>query len=118
MSAFDIVLAVVVTVVVLLVLGGIVASGRAARKRESRLGHQLEEADRALATARAADQGWDATRMEAAIRTAVPGAERLQLVRVLDRPGTDADEAVYRVADATGQQRDIRLRRTGDAWSA
>lgn len=118
MSTFDIVLAAVVAVVVLLTLGGVVASGRRARARHERLGEQIQHADRALASARAADNGWDPAHMEAAARAAVTGEATLHLVQVVDRPGTDADEAVYRAVTPDGNARDIRLTRSGDTWSA
>lgn len=125
MNAFSVVLVVVLAGVVLLVLGGIVASGRAARAREARLTAEVEQADQALAQARADDHGWDPALMEAAARAGW-GAGRhsgepiasLQLVRVVDRPGTEADEAVYRVVGAGGHEHDVVLERSGARWVA
>ena len=46
-----------------------------------------------------------------------PGSEALHLVQVVDRPGTDADEAVFRVVAEGGHgPREVRLGREGDRW--
>ncbi len=123
MSTFAIVLVAVAALLVLLVLGGIVASGRAARARETRLKAEVEQADRALAQAHAGDNGWDAAQMETAARAAWSSGHHanepiaaLHLVQVIDRPGTDADEAVYRVVGAGGHEHDVVLKRSGDSW--
>lgn len=124
MSTFAIVLLVVLVLIVLLVLGGIVASGRAARARETRLKAEIEQANEALAVARADDNGWDETQMQAAVRTAWSAGHHgsepiaaLHLVQVVDRPGTDSDEAVYRVVGAGGHEHDVVLRRAAGAWT-
>ena len=124
-STFAVVLLVVAVVLVLLVLGGIVASGRAARAREARLKAEVEQANQALAEAHAGDNGWDATQMEAAARAAWSAGHHagepiaaLHLVQVVDRPGTDADEAVYRVVGAGGHEHDVVLKRSGAGWSS
>ncbi|MCW3009820.1 MAG: hypothetical protein JWO90_224 [Solirubrobacterales bacterium] len=125
MSPFAIVLVVLLALVILLVLGGIVASGRAARAREARLKQQVEQADQALAAAHAGDNGWDAAQMEAAARIAWEGGHHsgepiaaLHLVQVIDRPGTDADEAVYRIVGAGGHEHDVVLKRSGSGWTS
>jgi cytochrome c556 len=122
-STFAVVLVVIAALLVLLVLGGIVASGRAAQARETRLKAEVEQADRALAQAHAGDNGWDAAQMEAAARTAWSSGHHasepiaaLHLVQVIDRPGTDADEAVYRVVGAGGHEHDVVLKRSGGSW--
>ena len=124
LSTPALVVLVVVATLVLLVLGGIVASGRAARAREARLKAQVEQADQALAQAHAGDNGWDAAQLEAAARAAWGSGHHagepiaaLHLVQVIDRPGTDADEAVYRVVGAAGHEHDIVLKRSGDSWT-
>ncbi len=123
-GTFAVVLIVVAAVLVLLVLGGVVASGRAARARETRLKAEVEQADQALAQAHADDNGWDPEHMEAAARAAWAAGHHgsepiaaLHLVQVVDRPGTDADEAVYRVVGAGGHEHDVVLRRSGDSWT-
>ncbi len=123
-STFGLVLLLVAVVLVLLVLGGIVASDRAARAREARLRAEVEQADQALAEARASDNGWDPEQMEAAARAAWSSGHHqgepvaaLHLVQVVDRPGTDADEAVYRIVGAGGHEHDVVLKRTAGGWT-
>jgi len=123
-STFAIVLVVVAAVLLLLVVGGIVASGRAARARETRLKAEVEQANQALAQAHAGDNGWDAAQMEAAARNAWGAGHRagepiaaLHLVQVIDRPGTEADEAVYRVVGAGGHEHEVVLKRSGGSWT-
>ncbi|MFL5821023.1 MAG: hypothetical protein ACJ76S_10130 [Solirubrobacteraceae bacterium] len=123
MSTLTVVVVVAVAVVVLLAIGGAVAN---ARRRPSRpeLEASVEEANRALAAARAADKGWEPRALEAAARRAFeatrPGAEvRGQyLVAVLDRPGTDEDQAVFRFVTADGREARVTLGRSGGEWVA
>ena len=125
MSTLSIIVLALVALLVLLVLGGIVASGRAARARESRLTAEIEQANAALAAAHAGDNGWDVGQMEVAARAAWGSGHHagesiaaLHLVQVIDRPGTDADEAVYRVVGTGGHEHDIVLKRSGADWSS
>ena len=125
MNTLGIVLLVLVALLVLLVLGGIVASGRAARVREARLKAEVEQANQRLAEAHAGDNGWEPAQMEAAARAAWgtghhadESIAELHLVQVVDRPGTDADEAVYRVVGAGGHEHDIVLTRSGGGWTS
>lgn len=125
MSTFAIVLVAVLALLVLLVLGGIVASGRAAKAREARLKAEVEQANQALAQAHAGDNGWDAAQMESAAREAWSSGHHagepvaaLHLVQVVDRPGTDADEAVYRVVGAGGHEHDVVLKRSAGGWTS
>ncbi len=124
-SVLGVVLLVVVVLLALLVLGGVIASGRAARAADARLKAEVARADEELAAARAGDQGWDPAQMEAAARAAWEQGhhagepiERLQLVQVVDKPGTDADEAVYRVHGSGGHEHDVVLRRAEGRWTA
>jgi hypothetical protein len=120
-SAIGLVLLVLVGLLVLLAIGGYIAAAQRTRARDRELLRQLEEADSALAQAHATDKGWERSTLEAAARSAF--AERfgntdfdeLQLVQVLDRPGTDADQAVFRVQTADGEHR-ITLGRTNGVW--
>jgi type II secretory pathway pseudopilin PulG len=119
-STFAVVVIVVLGVLVLLAVGGYVASGRRAARRESTLQPELEAANQALATAHAQDRGWERSLLEEAARSAF--AERsgasvreLQLVQVVDRPGTDEDEAVFRVVTDHGSEY-LHLDRRGDRW--
>jgi len=123
-SVLGIVLVVLAALVVVLATGGWVAATRSARTRERTLVEELRTAERALAQAHATDKGWDRELLESAAREAV--AERfgagpikaLQLVQVIDRPGTDADQAVFRVETTDGDEHRITLGRTGGVWGA
>ena len=56
--------------------------------------------------------------MEAAAREAAGGqVDELQLVQVLDRPGTDQDQAVFRVVSG-GDERHVTLGRREGVWVA
>ena len=120
MSAFAIILIVLAVLVVLLVVGGFVAAGKRERAQRAKLLRQVSQANSALADAHAEDNGWDRESLEAAAHHAfAEGAvDELHLVQVIDRPGTDADEAVFRVRAAGGQWSELVLARTGDAWRA
>jgi hypothetical protein len=123
MAAWEIVLAALVAVAALLFVGGYLGNARVAAARERRLRERIEHADRALAEARAEDRGWDRTVLEAAVRDAVgrarPGAtiDRLELVQVVDLPGTDSDSAIFLVVSGDRRER-LELVRTGDHWAA
>ncbi len=121
-SVLGVVLIVAAVLIVVLAVGGWFGATRRARLRERTLVQELDAAERALAQAHATDKGWDRQLLEAAARDAV--AQRfgstpinaLQLVQVVDRPGTDADQAVFRVETATGDEHRITLGRVDGAW--
>ena len=118
MDALAIVLIVVAVLVVLLFVGGYVANSRRRDADRAALHAQAREANDHLARAHAEDKGWERSGLEAAARAAfrerhgVEPAE-LTLVQVVDRPGTDEDEAVF---DGDGQR--LTLGRSGGAWIA
>jgi hypothetical protein len=89
-----------------------------AREHDS-LADRIAEADRGLAAARADDRGWDRALLEQAAREALESlgtrVTGLELIRVVDRPGTDEDRALFRATTADGFQ-EIELARRGDAW--
>jgi hypothetical protein len=120
-TAVQIVLVVFALLVLGLGVGGFVAVARRTRSREGALLKQLHRAERELAKAHAADKGWDPALLHAAARAAADerfGAAEvgeLHLVQVVDKPGTDADQAVFRVATADGE-RTLTLGRTGGIW--
>jgi hypothetical protein len=122
-TVVEIVLIVIVLLVVILGGGGYVAMAARTRARDAQLLAQLQQADRELAQAHASDKGWDRATLEAAARAAAadrfPGVQvaALQLVRVIDKPGTDADEAVFRVETSDGEH-SITLGRSGGVWGA
>jgi hypothetical protein len=119
-----IILGIVVAVLVLLALGGAVAARR--RLEESRAGFtdHLDRANVDLATAHAADRGWDPEALEraaeGALREQRPGMEvdSLTLVEVVDRPGMDEDIARYRARARDGTDILVTLVRHGGRWAA
>ena len=123
MSVLAIVLIVIAALLVLLFAGGLVANERRQRARAAQLRAQIEAADQALAQARAGDRGWDLAALEAVAREACASRfggrqpEQLLLVQVVDRPGTDADEAVFRAIDGQHEE-DVVLGREGGQWVA
>ena len=123
MDTWEIVVLAVLGVLVLLFLGGFAANARMRREREASLARRIAEADHHLAEARAQDRGWDPALLEAAARGAFarrhPGLEptSLDLIKVVDRPGTDEDRALMRVTHAAGAE-EIELQRTADRWDA
>jgi hypothetical protein len=112
-------LIVVLAVLVVLAVGGAIAQRRRLGRREGAFRAELQHVNRDLAAARAEDRGWERSALEEAARRAYaeqrggadPGA--LELVQVLDRPGTDEDKAVFRVGD--GSER-LTLGRRGGEW--
>jgi RNase P/RNase MRP subunit POP5 len=121
----------VIAIVVLVVLGvllilAIVGGANASRRNRAQaegFGEQLAKVDRELAQALASDRGWERGTLEAAARAAF--AERhgdvelasLELLQVLDRPGTDEDLAVFRVRRASdGIAARVTLGRREGAW--
>jgi type II secretory pathway pseudopilin PulG len=123
----------VILVVVLVVLGVLLllaALGAAMASRRNALGaiafeQSLAAVDRQLAAAVAADRGWERGALEATARDAF--AERrpetriaaLQLVQIVDEPGTDEDLAVFAVTAADGAESTLTLgRRDGDWYAA
>lgn len=122
MSTLAIVLVVIGALVLLLFIGGVLGAARRARDTESALRLQLERVNEDLALAHAQDKGWDRATMEAAAREAHAAAgggaiEDLNLVQVVDLPGTDADEAVFRVVSG-GVESTVTLGRREGAWIA
>ncbi len=123
-STLAIVLLVFAALVVVLAGGGYVAMTRRTSKREAGLSRELAQAERELAQAHALDKGWDRATLEAAARAAAE--ERFgdattgepQLVQVIDRPGTEADQAIFRVSTRDGAEHRLTLGRTGGEWGA
>jgi type II secretory pathway pseudopilin PulG len=122
-SALAIVLIVLAAVILLLFVGGFIANARRTRAREANLRVKIEAADQALAEARAGDRGWDLQVLQQAARTAFAAEhdghepDRLELIQVVDKPGTDADEAVFRCGHGH-HEHDVVLGREGDRWVA
>lgn len=121
-STLAIVLIVLVAVILVLVGGGYVAATRRQQADEGALRHELEEAEQAFAQARALDRGWDrdtladAARSAAAQRFGATAVGAPLLVQVLDRPGTDADQAIFLVKTDDGTEHRMTLGRAGGVW--
>ena len=81
------------------------------------------EADAMLAAAHAEDKGWERSALENAARRAYSetygegDVHELHLVQVVDRPGTEEDQAVFRVVTDRGERTLVLGRRDG-AWVA
>ena len=116
MTALAIILIVFAVLVVVLGVGGYIANARRREREEASLIARAEQADQHLAEAHALDKGWERGGLEAAARAIYAerhGAEpsELHLIQVVDRPGTDQDEAVF-MADG----RELRLGRRDGDW--
>lgn len=119
-STIGIVVLVVLVVLVLLFVGGYVAASRRNVVLADNLRERIEAADAELAAARAQDRGWERATMEGAARAAVAPREvvALHLIQVVDKPGTDADQAVFRAEHADGDATTVILGRRDGAWIA
>jgi hypothetical protein len=112
---------VAVAVVVLLAAGGLLGNARWRRSRQADFETSLDEVNRQLAAAHAADKGWEPQGLDDAARRAFaqarPGEEVRQqaLVQVVDRPGTDQDKAVFRFVTDSGTAY-LTLGRSGGEW--
>jgi hypothetical protein len=119
-NALEIVVIVIVLLVLLLGIGGYLASGRRQRADQASLDRELEAANEAFALARASDKGWERSILDEACRAAFADRStaeirELQLVQVVDKPGTEEDQAVFRVVTDHGSEY-LHLDRHGDAW--
>jgi hypothetical protein len=119
-SVIAIIIVVFVLLVILLFVGGFIASRRRAERGQDDLLVAVREADQALALARASDRGWERAVLEAAAREAFAArspaeVRELLLMRVVDRPGTEEDQALFRVITDVGSE-EILLVRQGGAW--
>jgi hypothetical protein len=109
-------LIIVLVVLALLAIGGAFARNRQLARSRPAFEASLEQVNRDLAAAAAQDRGWDRATLEEAARR-IYAQERggepqeLVLVEVLDRPGTDQDQAVFR---CDGGERLTLGRRDGD----
>lgn len=118
MTTVLIILLVLLVLLVVLAGGGAIAQRRRMERNTGAFERELESVNRDLATARAEDRGWERETLEAAAARA-HAAERpgtpagpLTLVRIVDRPGTDEDKAIFR----TGQGEELTLGRQDGAW--
>jgi hypothetical protein len=119
-STLAVIIVAVVLLLILLAIGGIFANARRRQAGEAGFDASLDEVNRQLAAAHAADRGWAREGLEAAAREAFfaqRGAEpaELTLVQIVDRPGTDEDKAVFRVSADGGEER-LTLGRSNGDW--
>jgi hypothetical protein len=115
-STLAVILIVLGGILLVLFVGGLVATTRRRNAQEARFREEVEAANEALAQAHATDKGWDRAVLEQAVRDAVDGpAEELHLHAVIDKPGTDQDEALFKVV-AGGREQEVRLGRRDGAW--
>ena len=119
MDVVLIILGVVVAIVVLLAVGGSIAQRRRLERNRGDFERSLEEVNEELAAARAEDRGWERSTLEAAARDAYQRergeSAELTLIRIVDRPGTDDDKAIFR-CDAGDRQEDLTLGRRDGQW--
>ena len=113
------VLIIVVIVLLVLAVGGGFAQQRRLDRNRPVFDASLDEVNAELAAARAQDGGWERATLESAARDAFaaerPGAgtPQLTLARIVDRPGTEEDKAIFRVGDTDEQ---LTLGRRDGAW--
>jgi hypothetical protein len=98
-------LIILIVVLLLLAIGGFLARRRQLQRSRPAFERSLEQVNRDLVAAAAQDRGWDREVLEEAARRIYAeqrGGEppELVLIEVLDRPGTDQDQAVFRCGDA------------------
>ena len=104
-------------VLLVLAVGGYFARQRQLKRSRPAFERRLAQVERDLVAAAATDRGWDREHLEAAARRIAAERlghepEELTLVEVIDKPGTDDDQAVFlrrRTANAS-----ILGRRDGD----
>jgi hypothetical protein len=110
-------LIIVLAVLLVLAVGGMIAASRYRKATQGRFEDHLQRVNRELAEAHAQDRGWERGALEASAREAYAtqrdGAEppELELVQVIDKPGTDEDKAVFRCGDER-----LTLGRRDGAW--
>jgi hypothetical protein len=124
-SVVGVVLLVVVATVALLALTGWLAARRRDASTRAVTDERIRSANSALASAHAADEGWDPAVLRAAalqaargLGVADPSAVGLSLVRVDDRPGVTDDRAVFVVADGERTHEIVLGRSAGGEWRA
>ena len=112
-------LIIVIVVLVILAVGGVIARNRQLEKSRPAFERALAQVDHDLAAAAASDRGWDREHLEASARRICAeqfGAEpdEMTLVEVIDKPGTDEDQAVFDVSAGGERHRVVLGRRDGD----
>jgi hypothetical protein len=123
MSLLAIIVIVVAALAVIFFIGGVIVLRRRARENAGAFEARILAADQALETARAVDRGWDPALLEQAARDGLLRErpdfryEKLHLVLVEDRPGTEQDRAEI-MAVGDGGVVHVTVARRGDNWVA
>lgn len=109
-------LIIVLAVLLVLIVGGALARQRQLKRTRPAFERRLAQVERDLAAAHALDRGWDRELLEAAARRVATERfgsepEELTLVEVIDKPGTEHDQAVF---DVGAGKRVVLGRRDGD----
>jgi hypothetical protein len=118
-STLALVLIAVGAVLLVLFLGGVLYTILRERRTRDLDAHRIAEADRALATARATDRGWDRALLEQAAHAALaqerPGLsyDALELTLVDDAPGVTDDRAHLVASSPEGPVRVVLCRDEG-----
>lgn len=123
------VLAGLVVVIVVLAVAGYVATVNRRKRTEAAFRERIAAANEGLAAAHAEDRGWTEEAIFAAARAAQAqalggtpqdheraAAREVHLVQVIDRPGTDEDEALCVVEGADGGRAEVRVGRRNGEW--
>jgi hypothetical protein len=113
-------LLIVLIVLLVLIVGGALARRAQLARTRPAFDSLLERVNRDLAAASAQDRGWDRDTLEGAARRVfeqqrAAAPDNLILVEVLDRPGTDQDQAVFRVEHG-GRAHRLTLGRDAGDW--
>jgi hypothetical protein len=123
LSTLAIIIVIFAVLAILLAIGGWIATTRRTAASDDDLRAQLRAADEALAAAHAEDKGWERGGLEEAARRVYAETfddgevQELHLVQVVDRPGTDDDQAIFRAVTDRGERTIVLGRRDG-AWVA
>jgi uncharacterized Ntn-hydrolase superfamily protein len=107
-------------VLAVLIVGGAIARRAQLARTRPAFESSLDRVNRDLAAAAAEDRGWDRDTLESAARRVFAeqrggDPERLVLVEVRDRPGTEEDQAVFH-AEHGGSVHRLTLGRRGGDW--
>ncbi len=117
-----IILVVFAALALALALGGGIVVSRRRHREEPAFEASLAEANRALAAAHAQDNGWEPAALREAARLAFEderpdeSIRAMSLVQVVDLPGIQEDEAVFRVVTDDGAVHHLTLGRTEHGW--
>lgn len=121
MDIFIIVFASFVAVIFVLALGGVAASRKRLQRHAADLDRQIESANEKLALAHAGDKGWNPEVIQRKAREGLQKAqpeveiEKMSLIHVVDKVGTDNDQAVFHVFTQAAEYR-VTLGRQDGQW--